>query len=439
MKTPNSHMAHQKDSKRRHIELDSDSDNDISTTFPQFIVLESIEDQCLTKLSPFVIKKVIDSVVVPRDVKTLGNGSLLIEVAKKAYADNLLNMKTFFNIKIKAYAHRTLNSSRGVVRSSALSLCTLEELRINLSNQGVTDVRRISIKRNDESILTNTYIMTFNKPKTPTELKIGYQVVKVDVYIPNPLRCYKCQKFGHHESRCTRQAVCKRCGEKEPDHEEKTCEKDRHCVNCGEAHSADSKSCRVWKKEKEISHVKCTENISFPEARKKVESSVAFSQTSYASVLQKTSEPKQQCQSCLQLIEKLKQLTPETLPKFIESLSVSDSPKSTSNKTSKAKIKTNSSVETSSQESISQSEKSTAVRQEVSHRQRNTPKEKISLEKPISNNRFAPLEHMDSEELEGRNWTPPKDMCSEDSASGVVDWTAPTPQNKQNKIILKRS
>ena len=435
MKTPNSHMAHQKNSKRQHIELESDSDNDIST-FPQFIVLESIEDQCLAKLSPFVIKKVIDSVVVPRDVKTLGNGSLLIEVGKKAYADNLLKMKTFFNIKIKAYAHKTMNSSRGVVRSSALSLCTLEELTTNLSNQGVTDVRRISIKRNDESILTNTYIMTFNKPKTPTELKIGYQVVKVDVYIPNPLRCYKCQKFGHHESRCTRQAICKRCGENDPVHEEKTCDKDLHCVNCGEAHSADSKSCRVWKKEKEISRVKCTENISFPEARKKVESSVAFSQTSYASVLQKTSEPKHQCQSCLQLIEKLKQLTPEKLPKFIESLSVSDFPKSTSNKTvsSKSTIKTNNSVETPSQESISQSEKSTTI----THRQRSTPKEKITLETTITSNRFTPLEHMDTQDLEGRNWTPPKDMRSEDSASGEPDWTAPKPPDKQSKIKLKR-
>ena len=31
--------------------------------------------------------------------------------------------------------------------------------------------------------------------------------VKVDVYIPNPLRCYNCQVFGHHENKCGRHAA----------------------------------------------------------------------------------------------------------------------------------------------------------------------------------------------------------------------------------------
>ena len=37
--------------------------------------------------------------------------------------------------------------------------------------------------------------------------------VNVEVYVPNPLRCYNCQFFGHHESRCTRKKVCANCGE----------------------------------------------------------------------------------------------------------------------------------------------------------------------------------------------------------------------------------
>ena len=28
--------------------------------------------------------------------------------------------------------------------------------------------------------------------------------MNVEVYVPNPLRCYNCQFFGHHERRCTR-------------------------------------------------------------------------------------------------------------------------------------------------------------------------------------------------------------------------------------------
>ena len=37
--------------------------------------------------------------------------------------------------------------------------------------------------------------------------------VKVDVYIPNPLRCYSCQVFGHHENKCGRHPVCCNCDE----------------------------------------------------------------------------------------------------------------------------------------------------------------------------------------------------------------------------------
>ena len=65
--------------------------------------------------------------------------------------------------------------------------------------QGVTDVRRITVRRNGVTKLTNTYALTFNSPNLPTVAKIGFMQVKVDVYIPNPLRCYHCEVFGHHK------------------------------------------------------------------------------------------------------------------------------------------------------------------------------------------------------------------------------------------------
>ena len=64
--------------------------------------------------------------------------------------------------------------------------------------KGVTDVRRITVRRDGETKLTNTYVLTFNSPNRPTVVIIGFIQVKVDVYIPNPLRCYHCQVFGHH-------------------------------------------------------------------------------------------------------------------------------------------------------------------------------------------------------------------------------------------------
>ena len=242
-------MASSKITKR----LCPDSDSSI-LPFPRFIVLESLKDKQLTKINPFVVHKIISGIVKPISVKKLNNGNLLIEVDKRTYSDNLLNMKLFTNIKIKSYAHASLNSSKGVVRSSelSLSLCTLDEIKSHLKTQSVTDVKRITLKRNDQIISTDTYILTFGRPQIPKELKLGYNIVRVNPYIPNPLRCYNCQKFDHHEQKCLKPAVCKKCGESGSNRIELSCNNPTKCANCHGTHSADSRDCVAWKREKEI-------------------------------------------------------------------------------------------------------------------------------------------------------------------------------------------
>ena len=92
--------------------------------------------------------------------------------------------------------------------------------------------------------------------------------VKVDVYIPNPLRCYHCQVFGHHENKCGRHAVCCNCGEPKHCAPSGVCDKPAKCVNCSGNHPANSKQCPQWEKEKKILKIKCENNLSFPDARK---------------------------------------------------------------------------------------------------------------------------------------------------------------------------
>ena len=117
---------------------------------------------------------------------------------------------------------------------------------------------------------TNTFVLTFNTPILPTVVKIGFIQVKVDVYIPNPLRCYNCQVFGHHENKCGRHPVCCNCAQ--PEHcASGQCDKPAKCVNCSGDHPANSKECPQWEKEKQILKIKCEQNISFPEARKQFE------------------------------------------------------------------------------------------------------------------------------------------------------------------------
>ena len=176
-------------------------------------------------------------------------------------------MKTFCGLKCSVTPHSSLNTSKGIIRCPALSRVTSDDIMEGMVEQGVTDVRRITVRRDGETKLTNTYVLPFNPPNLPTVVKIGFMQVKVDVYIPNPLRCYHCQVFGHHENKCGRHAVCCNCGEPEHCAPSGLCDKPAKCVNCSGNHLANSKQCPQWGKEKKILKIKSENNLSFPEAR----------------------------------------------------------------------------------------------------------------------------------------------------------------------------
>ena len=67
-------------------------------------------------------------------------------------------------IPVKIDPHKSLNVSKGVLWSKELLICSIEEIKRELKKQRVTDVKRVSIKKEGKMIETNTYIMAFNTP-----------------------------------------------------------------------------------------------------------------------------------------------------------------------------------------------------------------------------------------------------------------------------------
>ena len=207
----------------------------------------------------------------PKSIKNLRSGDLLIQCAKESHEKSLLQMKTFCCLKCSVTPHSSLNTCKGIFRCPALNRVTSDDIREGVVEQGVTDVHIITVRRDGVTKYTNTYVLTFNSPNLPSVVKIGFMQVKVDVYIPNPLRCYSCQVFGHHENKCGRHPVCCNCGEPEHCGPSGVCDKPAKCVNCSGDHPANSKQCPQWEKEKKILKIKCENNLSFPEARKQYE------------------------------------------------------------------------------------------------------------------------------------------------------------------------
>lgn len=262
-----------------------------SVTIPRFLVITSLEkDKPISSLSPFVICKTLKGIAgEPKSVKKLRSGDLLVECDKEAHIKNLLGTELFFNINCEVSLHGTLNSSRGTIRCPDLRGDSDEGILEEMRDQGVIAVRRIKVRRDGELKPTNTIILTFNTPVLPKVVKVGFLVVSVEVYIPNPLRCYKCQLFGHHENNCSRAAVCYNCGGSKHCIGTATCDRPAKCVNCSGNHSVNSRDCTAWSKEKEILKIKYSRNISFQEARKIIEAPTTPSGTSYASITKSAS------------------------------------------------------------------------------------------------------------------------------------------------------
>ena len=153
----------------RNDDLDSDSDSELyitSDTWPRFMVITSAsEEKPLSKLSPFAVQKGFQAIAgTLKSTKRLRDGSFLVECSRRAaQAENLLRTTTFVDRPVHVSMHKTLNSSRGVIRCRELSLLSEAEIRDELKSQGVVEVHRVTVKNEGKVSPTNTLFLTFNR------------------------------------------------------------------------------------------------------------------------------------------------------------------------------------------------------------------------------------------------------------------------------------
>ena len=140
---------------------------------------------------------------------------------------------------------------------------------------------------------------------------------RVEQFIPNPLRCYKCQKYGHHQNKCNGRSVCGKCGQKDPDPSIEECKNTHRCTNCGEDHPVYTKTSKKWKREREILFIKYARNRSFLEARKIV---VATSRDKTYSQAVASPTCTEATNKYLNLFEKLLQLRLDDWLNFIKNI-----------------------------------------------------------------------------------------------------------------------
>ena len=130
-------------------------------------------------------------------------------------------------------------------------------------------VRRLMKKDNNVLVKTKSVILTYPSDP-PNSITLGYKTHLTKVFIQNPIRCNKCQVFGHIEKHCKGNISCPICAQH---HAYNDCsEKNKEtvsfsCSNCNANHSAGYRSCEQYIDAKKIMEIKTVEKIPYYKAR----------------------------------------------------------------------------------------------------------------------------------------------------------------------------
>ncbi|GFT03535.1 RNA-directed DNA polymerase from mobile element jockey [Trichonephila clavipes] len=244
-----------------------DLDVDKLSLHTRFLII-SLTNNEMSKVSPFAIQKALIGIGgEPKSVKRLRSGDLLVETNSALQTKSFLLAKHFLNSPVTISPHKTL-----------LIPAVVSFLKLTYWAPLTGKSSKVFLIR-----------MLFS-PILPTNIKAGYLNCRIRPYIPNPLRCFKCQRFGHSQTSCRGQLTCSRCAS--VGHASTDCNLEPKCVNCLQPHPSDSKICPKWKIEKQIQEIKTTKKISYPEARKLIvpQLSQTYAQAAKSSTLNNSTQ-----------------------------------------------------------------------------------------------------------------------------------------------------
>lgn len=268
-----------------------------------FLSLTGKDEKPLPK-NPFLIGSSVEKVACGpiEGASTEAQGTrYTLKVRNASQVAKLLNMSALNDgTEVVVKAHPSLNVSRCVI--SCFEMIDMEEEDIvrGLSSQKVIRAQRITRFANGERIKTPAVILTFGKCTYPPHVKIGLLRIATRPYYPNPLLCYNCLRYGHPRVRCPGPRRCLNCSEEHQVLEGIECSKTAYCINCNQNHRPNDRQCPMYQNEKKIISVKIDQNLSYPEARKRVETTLK----SYAAA---AAQPNTDKQKFDELEEKIKE------------------------------------------------------------------------------------------------------------------------------------
>ena len=214
-----------------------------------------------------VAKEIEGKVGKVKFAKILSGRRILIISEKKEQHAQLMKLTQLDGRNVKTHVPGFVAKRRGVITYVPLDM-DMNEIKQALSGVKLIEAKRLQTTKGGTKTDSLSVLLTFEE-SLPSEVRIGWSNYKVREYIPEPLRCFKCQRMGHTASQCKGKQRCAKCG---GDHEYGRCGNDAKlkCCNCGGEHSAAYAGCSVIKEAKEVQKFKTINKVSYAEAVKSV-------------------------------------------------------------------------------------------------------------------------------------------------------------------------
>lgn len=231
------------------------------------------------------------------EIRKLNKHKARVECKTFQAANSIVENESLKLQNVKAYVPSHFTRSVGVVRGVPDDWSMEEIWEHFRCDVPVDNIERMNFfdKITKEVRPGTSLKVTFRSTSLPREVKVCYVVRRVDHFIPRPIVCRNCLRYGHTAKYCkAKESLCNNCAEETHNFHNNTCNNScAHCNNtcstkckyCGDNgnHRTTAFVCPKMKEEMKIKEKMVKENLSHIEAKKMLEVTVQ-NEMSYAKV-----------------------------------------------------------------------------------------------------------------------------------------------------------
>lgn len=232
------------------------------------------------------------------EIRKLAPSKIRVQCKNKESANQII-CSDVINIQhnYRSFIPNNCIKSIGIIRNVPTELTDNEIEEFMVSEVPVESFERMNFwDQNEKRAKPGTSIkITFRATNIPTEIKLFYVVKRVEYFIPRPVLCNKCLRYGHIAKWCkSRETLCFNCSanthamgdtscNRSCEHCTKSCTpKCKHCTQNTD-HRTNSNTCPSMQTQLKIKEIMVKTKSTYAEAKISV-NSVSDQTTTYANV-----------------------------------------------------------------------------------------------------------------------------------------------------------